>query len=253
MKRAWVTGASRGIGFAFAQALAEKGYALTLLARSQDELELLATQLPGKGHRALALDLATDEGRSRACAELGRERVHLLVNNAGVGAFGDFAALALLKQQRMMRINCDALVELSHAFLAQAEEGDALINVASTLGLLAMPKSALYTATKSFVVSLSECLWYEQKARGVYVMGLCPGMTRTDFFRAAEGEEYAQLPSALSQTPEEVVAIAMRQLEARRHPIVVCGAKNRLPLFLTRMISRKTMVKMMGRMAASRD
>lgn len=80
----------------------------------------------------------------------------------------------------MMHLNCEALVTLAHLFLSQPEPGDALLNVSSTLAFAPVPNLSVYSATKAFVTSFSESLWYEHKDRGVYVMGLCPGMTATE-------------------------------------------------------------------------
>ena len=154
-KRALVTGASEGIGQAFAEALATEGYQVTLVARSQERLQAARARLSGAGHEVLVADLSTPAGIERVAAELAGGYT-LLINNAGVGSHGAFAATDLLQLQAMMRLNCDAVMQLSHAFLRGSKKGDALINVASVLGLLGMPQVAgLYAATKAFVITFS--------------------------------------------------------------------------------------------------
>jgi short-subunit dehydrogenase len=141
-------------------------------------------------------------------------------------------------------------VRLSHAFLAQAQRGDALINVSSTLAFLPMATFAAYSATKAFVTAFSEALWYEQKERGVYVMGLCPGLTSSDF-QVNAGGRVEDLPRNLIETPEQVVATALRSLRERKDPTVISGAKNAIfAQLMTRLMPRKTAVNIMGAQAA---
>jgi short-subunit dehydrogenase len=241
-KRALVTGASGGIGQALAVALAKQGYWVTLVARSQEPLDDLVAQL-GPEHRTLVADLSDPDGVERVAHELRSRKYGLLVNNAGAGVFGSFDRTPLDKLQRMTRLNCDALVALSHEFLKRATSGDALINVASTLGFLGFPSNALYGASKAMVVSFSEALWFEQKARGVYVMALCPGVTRTNFHRAAGGTA----PDEGAQTAEEVAEVALAALKRRRKPTVISGLRNRGIIFaMNRLVSRKRSIKIMG-------
>jgi short-subunit dehydrogenase len=253
-KRALVTGASEGIGRAFAQALAARGYEITAVARNEARLRELIASLPGGPHRFVAVDLS-DLSRAAHLAEtFAAERYDVLINNAGFGVYGAFDSASLEKLQSMTRLNCDALVILAHAYLRSAKRGDALINTASTLGFLPLPGGALYAATKAFVVSLSEALWFESKDRGVYVTALCPGVTETRFHHAAGGSEGNRPPKAITQTPEGVAAAAMRALERRSRPSVLTSFTNRMMvLFNTRFLSRKGSVSMMGRLSPGDD
>ena len=174
-KRALVTGASGGIGLAVARRLASDGWAVTLLARRQAVLEEHVGTLAGKGHQVIAADLADAEDVSRVAAHIKENAYQLLINNAGVGLFGEFEEEDLSRQQAMLGLNCTALAVLSHAFLANAQRGDALVNVASVIGFSSMPGAAMYAGTKGFVVQFSRSLWEEQRRRGVYVMSYCPG------------------------------------------------------------------------------
>lgn len=145
---------------------------------------------------------------SRVADQLSATKYDLLVNNAGYGLFGRFPDQPLEKHLTLMRVNMNALVTLAHVFLAHAKPGDALVNVSSGLTFSPMPAAGVYTATKAFVTVLSECLWYEQKARDVYVLGLHPGPTTTEFQRRS-GSDQLTPPKLLVQTADEVVGQAM--------------------------------------------
>jgi short-subunit dehydrogenase len=247
-KRALVTGASSGIGREFAVQLAKEGYQVTALARSEAKLKELAAALGG-GSRALVADLSTEEGVRLASDEMKGRHYDLLVNNAGFGVGGRFFETPLERQLEMLNVNVKALVCLAHAFLGQAKPGDALINISSGLAFLPMPSIGLYSATKALVTSFSESLWYEQKSRGVYVMGLCPGVTKTEFSRVASGED-VKAPKIMVQTAEQVVSKALHELKARSKPTVSSGAMNSIFGFMARFRTRKSVVSQMGSMGA---
>lgn len=242
--RALVTGASEGIGRAFAQALAREGYAVTAVARNEARLRELMAAL-GAGHDYQVADLSTPADVDALAGRLAGSPYALLVNNAAAGRYGDFAQLPLEDVRRLLRLNVEALVTLSHAFLRGARPGDALINVSSILAFLPMPDNGLYSATKAFVTSFSEALWEQQRRRGVYVLGLCPGATATEFHARAGGRR--RRAGGLTQTPEQVVAEALAALRARRRPTHVTGWHNRLAVLASRALTRRSVVAAMGR------
>lgn len=250
-KKALVTGASEGIGKVFAKKLSEGGYQVTLVARNEARLKESVAEI-GRGASFLVADLSTQEGQSKVVAELQSSNYDLLVNNAGVGTVGKFTDVSIDKQVAMLRLNCEALVALSYAFLKKAKKDDALINVSSTLAFLPMPTLGLYSATKAFVTSFTESLWFEQKERGVFVMGLCPGVTSTRF-QSNAGGRIEDLPKGMSQTPEAVVEVALAALRSRKSPTVISGSKNRFLAGLTRLMPRKTTVGIMGKMASGQE
>jgi uncharacterized protein len=245
-KKALVTGASEGIGKVFAEKLSEGGYQVMLVARNEGKLKACVAEL-GNGAGFLVADLSTHEGQAKVVAEIQSSNYDLLVNNAGVGTVGKFTDVSIDKQLAMLRLNCEALVSLSYAFLKKAKKNDALINVSSTLAFLPMPTLGLYSATKAFVTSFTESLWFEQKERGVFVMDLCPGVTSTRFQTNAGGK-MEDLPKGMSQTPEVVVDVALAALRSRSRPTVISGSKNRVFAALTRFMPRKTTVNIMGKM-----
>lgn len=246
-KTALVTGASSGIGAVFARELARDGYAVTCVARSQGKLQDLVKEL-GSGHRILAADLADRAQLQRVVADVESTRYSLLVNNAGYGIYGRFDEVPLDQQEHLMTVNMNALVRLSHAFLKKAARGDALINVSSALSLLTYPGGAVYAATKAFVTNFTESLWYENKDRGVYVMALLPGLTTTNFHAVARAGRPAPAQTMRSYPPEVVVKKALAALKARKAPTIISGPLYRFLTFLnTRLMSRKTMITIMGK------
>ena len=245
-KRAMVTGASEGIGHELAKKLAKDGYSVTGVARSEAKLKDLVKEL-GTGHDLLVADLATEAGQDKVAKALKAQHFDLLVNNAGVGVQGEFVASSVDKQTAMVSLNCMAVVKLSHAFLSAAKSGDTLINVSSTLAFTPMPGMGLYCATKSFVTAFTECLWYENKARGVYVFGLHPGITTTNF-QVNAGGRVEDLPKGLAQTTTEVADVTLGALRSRTQPTVISGVKNKIFAGMFRFMPRKSMVKMTGGM-----
>lgn len=189
---ALITGASSGIGAEIARALAKRGYSLTLAARREDRLSDLASELHTRyGVRAgvVPCDVGKAEERERLAqkvAQLGLE-VEVLVNNAGFGYAGDFIHADRHRQVEMVRVNCEAIVDLSAIYIpVMVRRGrGAVINVASTAAFQPMPKNATYAATKSFVLSHSEALHHELKRTGVTLTAVCPGPVRTEFAEAS--------------------------------------------------------------------
>ena len=244
-----VTGASGGIGLAIAERLAKEGYQVTLVARGEAKLKEHVARL-GPNHRSLVADLSAPADIQRVAEEVRTHHYDVLVNNAGVGVYGSFADTPLDTTAAMMRLNMDSLVALSHVFLKGAKAGDALLNVASTLARLAFPGGSVYCATKAFVTSFSEGLWFENKSRGIYVGALLPGVTKTNFHEAAGGSPEKPPPEAITQSAEEVAEVAIRMLQKRSSPSVLTSFTNKAMVFFsTRMMPRKSMVSMMGAQA----
>ncbi|MET4612394.1 short-subunit dehydrogenase [Rhodococcus sp. PvR044] len=231
--KALVTGASAGIGRAFAKSLAAAGYSVTAVARGGERLEALMAKL-GDGHDYLVADLATEDGLCVTAEMLRAGGYSLLVNNAGAAAHGDFADLPLESALTTMDLNCRAVVVLAHAFLAAAAPGSALVNVSSTLGHTPKPGMSVYSASKAFVTTFSETLWHEQKPRGVQVLALCPGVTATSSQAAAD------VPPWLIQSPQQVVVSARKALSDSTGPVVLTSRANRLFTAVLRLLPRRT-------------
>jgi short-subunit dehydrogenase len=186
---ALITGASSGIGEAFAASLAARATNLILVARTKPKLEELARRL-AKEHRVRTATIEADLGDPEAPASIGRRveefgwSVDLLVNSAGFGLGGSFLAHDLGKELRQIRVDVEAVVALTHLFVRGmvARGSGGVINVASITSYLPMAYSAVYAASKSFVLSFSEALGREVAPGGVHVLALCPGPVATRFY-----------------------------------------------------------------------
>jgi uncharacterized protein len=247
--RAIVTGASEGIGRAVALALGRAGYSVTAVARNAARLEELMGEMVGEDHLVLVADLATSEGVAEVVAVMRDEHVSLLVNNAGVGAVGDFAQIPLDRQVAMIRVNVEALTVLSHAFLQQAVAGDHLANISSVVAFLPQPAQPVYSATKAFVTTLTETLWQEARKKGIHVFAVHPGPTDTGFSERAGRKNLRPRPSFVRQVPEEVAAELLRALEGPWGPHVVSGLSTRLAVVFGRLLPRKLLLALVGRLA----
>jgi uncharacterized protein len=186
---ALVTGASKGIGEAFAEHLAARGMNLVLVARSLDALERLADRLSDKyggNYVALKADLADPDITNWIAGELERRdiQVDLLVNNAGLGLSGSFLSHEPKQKQAEIQVNVQSLVSLTYLFgrgMKDRRKGG-IINIASNASFQPLPAMATYAATKAFVLHFSEALSHELADYGVHVMAACPGPTATEFF-----------------------------------------------------------------------
>lgn len=255
MKTALVTGASSGIGETFARELAKKNYNLILVARSQDKLEKLASELSEKYQietGAIAQDLTESNAGQKVFDRLKTQNivVDLLINNAGFGDYGEFASRPLAKQMAMIQLNIAALVELTGLFLPlmQQRRNGAVVNVASIGGFQPIPYMSVYAATKAFVLSFSEALWAENKDSGVKVLVTCPGPTESEFYQradfpdSAEGFEGMTLVSA-----EKVVEETLKALEAKQSTVVTGGIANQIIVNLPRLLPRDLLVNLVGK------
>lgn len=229
--QALITGASAGLGAEFARQLAARDVALTLVARRRDALESLAATLPVDVELIVA-DLATSDGVEVVAARLEAEpTVDLLVNNAGVGAYGPFDDLAVDRQAGMVDLNVRALTVLTHAAVTAQRRhgGGGLINVGSTAGYQPDPFGAVYGATKAYVRSFTEALHEELDGSGVHAMLLAPGFTETEFQQVA-GVADGALPAAARMTAGPVVAAALADY-AKGRAVCVPGAANKVSAF----------------------
>jgi len=252
-KLAMVTGASSGIGEAYAKALAARGCHVVLIARSQDKLEALAGEIKRK-HGVQAYALPSDlskTGASRQLAESMRElglTVDILINNAGFGTYGRFEDIDPEREQEEIMLNTAALVDLTHHFLpGMLERKDGIVvNVASMAAFVPCAYSAVYGATKAFVLSFSEALWAETRGRGVRVLTLCPGATDTGFFDAVGSRDMAA-GSAMS-TPENVVKAGFRGID-KGSSYIIDGRNNYMSAQIGRFLPRRRVASIMERIS----
>jgi short-subunit dehydrogenase len=229
-RHALVTGASSGIGAAFAEALARRQYDLTLVARRLSRLDELAKSLRESRNvevDVLAADLTEPGGIDEVLGRIDASLPDLLVNNAGMGTSGPFAELDPTRELFEVELNVVALLRLTRAVVgSMVERGHGgLINVSSMAAFQPMPYNATYGATKAFVNSLTEALHEELRGTGVRVQALCPGFTRTEFQDVAQVDS-SRIPGFAWMQAEAVVEASLEALE-RGDLVCVPGAGNR--------------------------
>ena len=238
---ALVTGASVGIGAAFARRLARERYDLVIVARNRERLEEVASELRkehGGEVEVLPADLM-DPPELRIVEKLVADTdLDLLVNNAGFGTVGPFAKLDVAKEEEQIRLNVIALMRLTRAALPGmiARRSGSIINVSSMAAFQPAPYNATYGATKAFVNSFTEAVHEELRGTGVVVQALCPGFTRTEFQQRA-GIDVSSVPSFAWMTPEAVVDASLSALHSGE---VLCipGRANRALMTLTGALPR---------------
>ncbi|QNH62511.1 SDR family NAD(P)-dependent oxidoreductase [Hymenobacter sediminicola] len=245
MPTALITGASRGIGRAFAAELARRGYNLLLVARSKDQLEQAATELraqSGVEVAVLAQDLAAPNAVEQVAewANSQTQELAVLVNNAGYGMWGRFEELGLAEQQSMLQLNMHVPVALTHRLLPTLrQQGKSFIlNVSSTAAYQAVPTLTLYAASKAFLLSFSRGLRYELRGSGVSVTCLSPGATTTDFAdRAGMSAGLQETANKVSMTPEQVAQAGIAAMLAGEAELIP-GALNKVSAHLTGLVPK---------------
>jgi hypothetical protein len=245
-----ITGASAGIGVALARVFARHGHALALVARRKDRLDALADEIAAAGGPrpiVIAADLMQPGAAQQigdALAAAGAEPQYV-VNNAGFGLVGVASTLDRAEQLQMIDVNMRALTELSLAFVdSLARHRGGLLNVGSIAGFLPGPGSAVYYASKAYVLSFSEALHSELAARGVKVTVLCPGPVPTEF-AARAGVKGELAPGRLTQTAEMVAEAGFRGL-MRGKRTVVPGLANKIVLLAVRFLPRRIVLRLVG-------
>jgi uncharacterized protein len=241
-KSALITGASSGIGEAFARALAAGGTGLVLAGRSMERLEAIASDVRARhGVRVetVSIDLAEREAAARLQAEADARGIEpdLLINNAGLGAIGPFADEPLARQLEMVRVNVEALVALTGMYLPRmvARRSGAIINVGSTAAYQPLPYMGVYAASKAFVLSFSEALWAECRGSGVRVLALCPGPVADTRFGERARAPRSMFSGVRRMPRERVVAEALRALDGNG-PEVVPGLANSVVAAMARRV-----------------
>jgi short-subunit dehydrogenase len=251
MKATLITGASGGIGEAFARRLAKEKHNLMLVARSDDKLRALGDELQA-AHKItahyIALDLTDFEADKQLFEETEKNgiQVDCLINNAGFGSMGDFLKLDRERELRMIDLNISCLVALTHRYLHGMRERrrGTIINVSSAAGFQPIPFMATYAATKAFVTSFSEAIAEENRPFGIGVLALCPGSTETNFHAAANMDRAMSFKG--QETPEQVVETAMKAVGSGRAKIV-SGWSNWLVASGVSLLPNSLITRVMGK------
>ena len=244
-----VTGASSGLGAEFARQLSARGANLVLVARREERLQALATELTGRDGTVvttIARDLdRPDAGRTlRAELESRGIVVNGLVNSAGFGTHDRFGDEDPQRLQQLIMVNVGALVDINRAYFDDlaTQKDSVLINVASLLGFVPNPFMSVYGASKAFVLSLTESLWEEARGTGLRVLAISPGAMQTEFFDSAGQDADYGTKRAL---PQDVVKAALETIDkgARRPSLITNGSSIAVA---ARFLPRSTMARLMG-------
>jgi short-subunit dehydrogenase len=248
---ALITGATSGIGEAFAEAFAARGHDLIITGRRKDEIEAVARRIrsgKGVGVEVIRGDLADGVFLEYLVQTVRKTNgLEVLVNNAGFGVGGGFTDQSESAHETMLAVHAGALMRLTHAALPVmiAAGTGAVINVSSLGAFLPFPGNAMYGGTKAFVSQFSESLHLELRGTGVRVQALCPGMTRTDFHSrmGLDPKDFYQTRGVMkAMTPRAVVEASLACLEKDR-PICIPGANNRFIYLMCRLAPRRLLYR----------
>ncbi len=242
-----ITGASTGLGEAFAQQLAKQGANLVLVARSEDQLNRLAETLraEAKGQvTVLPADLSSSDAVDHLIADVMSSdlKIDILVNNAGLGVFEDFLATTFAAQVQQVDVNIRALVALTHAFAPGmvARRRGGIINIASTAAFQPLAGASVYAASKAFVLSFSEALSLELEKTGVTVTAACPGPVATHFFAKMN----PMLNAKQMDQPTPVVLDILRGYNRGKRVVYPGKLANRLGTWGSRFLPRNMILRL---------
>jgi short-subunit dehydrogenase len=258
-RRALVTGASSGIGLAFARVLAERGYDLILTARRQDRLQALAKDLADRYSiraEVAPLDLAETAACRQLLADLARRSiaVDVLINNAGFGVPGSYVNTTWSEQERFLQVLVVAVAELAHGVLPGMVERKwgRIVNVASLAGLLpGVAGHTLYAASKAFLIAFSESLALEAAPHGVHVTASCPGFTLTEFHDVTGTRDKVNRLPKFMWTDAETVARTSYDAVMAGVPVFVPGRVNRSIASVARVLPKSLVMMAMRGTAGS--
>lgn len=253
---ALVTGASSGLGVGYAHELAQRGADLVLVARRQERLEALAVDLAekyGTVSTVIPLDLTAPDAVPELVADLTSRDVTVgtLVNSAGFGTLGSFVDADATRQAEQVTLNVLALTELTHALLPDLlstatlhPNAAALVNLASTAAFQPVPNMSVYAATKAYVLSFTEALWFETRATGLKVTAVCPGYVDTEF-SAVAGNHH---PTDRHLTVERVMRSTCAALDrSTTPPQVIVGKRNAVLARAATLSPRRAVLSVAGR------
>lgn len=248
---ALVTGASTGLGKEFCEFFAKDRINLIIIARSKEKLNEFANSLKDKFKiqvEVCAYDLSLQANVEEVIKFLTTKNIQIdyLVNNAGMGVYGNFAETSWQQEHQMMELNMVTLTHLMKRIipLMVKNRKGKILNVASTAAFQPGPLMSVYFASKAFVLSLSEALNEELKNTGVTITTLCPGPTETEFFKSAKMDslKFADTKSKLMMTSKEVAEIGYKSLMSSER-VIVAGILNKITAFSTRFLPRPLLAK----------
>ena len=262
-KKALITGASAGIGYALSEELAKRGSEVIITARRRDRLDELAEKIAHAGGKAhiFVEDLSLPESGKKLYQQIKSAglQVDILINNAGYGRWGDLTSHERDDYAKMLQLNVTTLTDLCHLYLPDmvAQGGGGIINVGSMASLSPIPYASVYSSSKAYVLMFSEAIRYEYQEQGVNITALLPGGTESEFARVAteksekltkrhQKRDDAAAGGAL-QTSLEVAIECLEGFE-KNQQYILCGSRNRFLYKLTKLMSRKRVLEMTGGM-----
>ena len=230
METVLITGASSGIGYEFSKLFAEKGYALVITARREERLAELKRMYPECKIEVIPCDLGSETGAEDLYNEIKKRniKVDILINNAGLGLFGEFFETDIEKEKNIVNLNIKALIELSKYFLQEMIERNSgkILNVASIAAFQPGPYMSVYYASKAFVLSFTEAVRNEVRKTGVNVSALCPGPVETEFEKSSELTK-SKLFSKLKPITAKKVAYTGYKGLMKNRAVIIPGFFNR--------------------------
>ncbi|MBM6860299.1 SDR family oxidoreductase [Clostridium saudiense] len=246
-----ITGASSGIGFELAKLFKRDGYNLVLVARDKEKLKNATDKLNDKENKIIMLDvdLSKEEEINRLINYIDDNKinVNILVNNAGIGSFGNFTEVDWNIEEKLIDINIKALTKLTKYFLAKMIENKSggILNVASTAAFTSGPRMATYYASKAYVLNLTEAIYEEVREYGVKISCLCPGPVRTSF-QIKAGINKSEKAKKYLMNADIVAKVGYEEFKKGK-VIIIPGFKNKILIkankLLPRAISRKIILK----------
>lgn len=252
MKYTVITGASKGIGKALAFELAKAQHNLLLIARSAIELEGLCVELHVH-FRINAIFFPVDLSEADAPQKVyefvmtNQLTVDILINNAGYAVWGNFETNNLVEQNKMLQLNINAVVNLTHYFipLLRKQSKAYILNIASTAAYQAVPTLALYGASKSFVVSFSRALSFELKDSAITVTCVSPGPVSTNFVNRAGMQAIADTAAKFEISPDKLAKKALKAMYSRKVEYIP-GFSNKLGVFFATILPKRIIEKIIS-------
>jgi uncharacterized protein len=249
-KRAFITGATGGLGQALAHLLADLKIPLFLTGRNGEKLDELAFHLRKKVSVISMQANLTDPLERKALLERVKiEAPDLIINNAGFGLYGEAVHVSLEEQLEMVDLNIKALLEISLTaakLLLDKKEKGVIVNISSAAAFFIYPDFATYAASKAFVNHFSQSLDEELRAFGIRVLASCPGQITTDFRKRAANFHPQKHNAYLEMTPEKAARAILYQIEKEK-PLYIFDARYRMALFIARFFPKKWITAMLRR------
>lgn len=262
-KKVLITGASAGIGYALSKELAKRGSEVIVTARRRDRLEALAKKIEDTGGKIhiFVEDLSLPESGKKLYDQIESAglNVDILINNAGYGRWGELTSHKRDDYSKMLQLNVTTLTELCHLYIPDMlrQGGGGIINVGSMASLSPIPYASVYSSSKAYVLMFSEAIRYEYQEKGISVMALLPGGTKSEFASIATEksekltkryqERVGTASGGTMQTAEEVAIECLEAFEKGKQ-YILCGTRNRFLHTLTKLMSRKRVLEMSGGM-----